>query len=371
MTPETARTEYQTGTAEVIAPTLQRLHFLHHPQTETNGVEDATSHIRPAFGPSVRLGERDLLLLCDLMTYGSLLAEHIQDLYFGGRSRRRMNQRLRQLADAGLVVRRPLPLGLSTGLPASDAPAGIPLVYRLGGAAALLVATRLGWDVAEVRRLTRQGTPTGLAHTLEVVRLRLHTERAVRERNEWQTQAEQAEANQDEGDMMALQYFPERLLRHSYELRAPGGRWRDEVFKPDALIRLSLPGGTGRNGPWRQWFVEIDLGHTSSAEWGIKADIAVRYRRLGLFQKRYEADGFQTLVLTTGVQRRKRLLQLLVRRLSPEDAVRFGVATFTDLTTVGLLAPIWHVPSWEGPVSLEAWPEWDGRPNPDSTGERP
>ena len=326
----------------------------------------------------VRLGERDLLLLCDLLTYGSMLAEHIQALYFDGRSRRRMNQRLRQLIDAGLIVRRPLPLGLSAGLPVPDASGGIPFVYRLGSAAASLVAVRLGWDVAEVRRLTRQGTPTALAHTLEVVRLRLQAQEAVHERNARQrlsihSKDTQSENTQSKGGITALEYLPERLLQHRYELRAPGGKWKAEIFKPDALIKFAQPDGAQRpdgaqkealcsahlslHCQWRHWFVEVDLGHTSSAEWETKSDIAVRYRRLGLFQKRYGAEGFQTLVLTTGERRRTHLLHLFARRLPLEDAAHFGVATFADVAAAGLLASIWHVPGQEEPVSLDNWPQ--------------
>ena len=283
-----------------------------------------------------------------------MIAPQIQALYFPGCSRRRMNQRLQQLGNTGFIVRRPMPLGLSAGLPLSSALSSVPFVYGLGGAAAPIVAAQLGWDVSDVRRVTRMGTPTAIAHTLESVRLRLQAEQAVREQkvNSRENKGVEAKSMEAGSGEVVLEYLPERLLGHRYGLRAPGGQWKNEHFKPDALIKLAWSGG-----PWRHWFVEIDLGHTASAEWEKKADVAVRYRTLGLFQRRYGADGYGTLVVTTGDRRRAHLQHLLARRFGPEDAAHFGVTTFSEVASRGLLAPIWHMPGCAAMVSLETWPE--------------
>ena len=289
----------------------------------------------------VALTQRDVSLLCDLLAYGAMLPRHIQTLFFPDCSRRRMNQRLRQLCDAGLVLRRPLPLGLGSALPHADAPFGIPLVYRLGGAGAHPVAASLGWDVADVRRLVRAGTPTAIAHTLEIVSLRVRAEQGVWEHNE-------RRKVEDAGTGVRLEFLPERLIRHGYQVRAPGGEWREEVFKPDALLRLRSAGG-----PWTFCFVEVDLGHTSAGEWRKKAEIAVRYRRSGLFLKRYGGERFVTLVCTTGERRAANLRRLLEQRLAPEDAACFGLAALADVAARGPLEDVWHVPGKSNPLSLE------------------
>jgi len=286
------------------------------------------------------LQERDVIILCDLLTYGAMLGEHIHALYFAGCSRRRMNQRLRQLQDAALVVRRPMPLGLSAGLPNATVSTGIPWVYGLGAAGAPLVAARLGWDLAEVRRLARLGTPTAAAHTLEIVSLRVRGEEAVQQRN----------LERGNQPATAFRFVPERLLRHVYEVRALGGAWRAEAFKPDALMQVSFNGISER-----YFFVEVDLGHTSSSEWKVKADIAVRYRRSGLFQTRYGAPGFQTLVCTTGERRLAHLRHRLTRHLGEADAAYFGLTTFADIAAKGLFAPICCVPNAAAPLRLEDW----------------
>ena len=305
----------------------------------------------PVSGPAPMVGERDLTLLCDLLTYGAMLPEHIHALYFAGRTRRRMNQRLQQLCAAGLVSRRPLPLGLSAALPHAAA-GGLPWVYGLGSAGAPLVAVRLEWELADVRRLVRLGTPTAAVHTLEIVRFRLAAEDAVRRCNDRGTDGK-----------VQMEFAPERLLRHAYQVRAPGGAWRDEVYKPDALLKIAFSGG-----PLRHYFLEIDLGHTGASEWEVKAAIALRYQKAGLFQKRYGADGFRTLVCTTGERRLAHLCQLLLRRLGAEDAARFSLTTFARIASVGLLAPIWYVPGADGPLNLEGWPpsagEDRGGPHP-------
>jgi len=283
--------------------------------------------------------ERDVDLLCDLLCYGAMLPVHLQALFFPECSRRRMNQRLRQLCNTGLVLRRPMPLGLGGALPRAAAPGCVPLVYRLGGAGAPLVAARLGWDVADVRRLVRAGTPTAIAHTLAVVSLRVRAERAVRERSE--TGA---------AGYGRLKFLPERLVRHGYQVRVPCGRWREEVYKPDALLRFE----TGENGG-TFFFAEVDLGHTSSCGWKKKAEIAVRYQRSGLFQRRYGTAGFFTLVCTTGGRRLANLQRLLEASLDPEDAAAFGLATLADIATRGPLDADWHVPNRMAALSLEAW----------------
>lgn len=203
--------------------------------------------------------ERDMDLLCDLLCYGAMLPVHLQSLFFPECSRRRMNQRLKQLCDAGLILRRPMPLGLGSALPYTDAPCGIPLVYRLGRAGAPSVAARLGWDVADVRRLVRAGTPTAIAHCLEIVTLRVHAERAVRERGE-----------AGRVPSLRLEFLPERLIRHGYQIRPQGGRWREEAYKPDALLQFGFDKGrefekgTGvEKGGMVFCFAEVDLGRST------------------------------------------------------------------------------------------------------------
>ena len=308
-----------------------------------------------ALQPTLVVGERDLALLCDLLTYGAMLGEHIHALYFDGRSRRRMNQRLQQLQHAGLVIRRPLPLGLSAALPLSGS---MPWVYGLGSAGAPMVAAHLQWDLADVRRFVRLGTPTAAAHTLEIVRLRLQAEDAAQQRNEhgeakkhgWKESIPEAERPVPKTEILKVEFLPERLLRHAYQVRAVGGTWRDEVYKPDALLKLAFAGG-----PWRYFFAEIDCGHTSAPEWGVKASIALRYSQAGLFQKRYGADDFRTVIVTPGRRRLAHLSQLLIRQTGPEDAARFALTTFSAIAEAGLLAPVWQVPGIEGPLSLEDW----------------
>ena len=293
--------------------------------------------------------ERDLVMLCDLFTHGAMLGEHLHALYFPGCTRRRMNQRLHQLQNAGLIVRRPLPLGLSTALPHAVVPS-TPWVYGLGSVGAPLVSAHLEWDLTEVRRVVRLGSPTAVVHTLEVVRFRIQAEEAVHQRNQRNSNAKEARILKAECEGTAMQFMPERLLRHSYQVRMSGGSWRDEVYKPDALLKVAFAGGL-----WQHHFVETDLGHTSASEWKVKAAIAVRYGRSGLFKKRYGAETFGTLICTTGERRLTHLSRLLAQQLEAEDAARFGLTTFAEVAAKGPLAAIWQVPGTKRPLGLEEW----------------
>ncbi len=293
--------------------------------------------------------ERDLVMLCDLLTYGAMLGEHLHMLYFPGCTRRRMNQRLQQLQNAGLVVRRPLPLGLSAALPYAVA-LGVPWVYGLGSVGAPLVAAHLEWDLAEVRRVVRLGTPTAVVHTLKIVRFRIQAEEAVQQQNLRKSDATEAEIQKAEVQRAEMKFMPERLLRHSYQVRMNGERWHNEVYKPDALLKVAFAGG-----PWQHYPLEIDLGHTSASEWKVKAAIAVRYGRSGLFERRYGAKKFRTLICTTGERRLAHLSKLLTRQLEAKDAARFGLTTFAEVATKGPLAAIWQVPGTKQPLCLEGW----------------
>lgn len=295
------------------------------------------------------LGERDLELLCDLFGHGAMLRSQIQRFYFP--SLRRCNRRLKQLFEAGCVARAPLPLGPQMALweghmphpepaqPGMAAGFGAQFVYRLGGGAAALVARRLGWEVAEVRRLLRPGTPTFLAHTLECVNFRLTLQAVCAAQG-----------------VRLVRFLPERLARHAYEVREtrhPDAPWRQEVFKPDAFFELltghSGIAGASKAGPKTScYFVEIDLGHTSSREFLTKLHIHRRYRETALFAQRYGAADFRTLVITTGRARQDHLRTLVEE--AGEDL--FWLTTFENVATEGPLSAIWHVPFRATPSGL-------------------
>lgn len=281
----------------------------------------------------VRLEERDIALLCDLYLYGAMLRGQIQALFFP--SLRGCNRRLKQLSDAGYITGLPLPLGPQSALHSSfqERGAGGQRVYRLTAAAAPLAAARLGCDTEVVRRALGAATPTFLAHTLEIVSFRLALSSAAASTR----------------GIRLVQFLSERQVRHSYEVRARGEGarpWRLEVFKPDALAKLSfapLPDPAF-------FFVEIDLGHTSAKEFAVKLRLHRRYEQSGLFTRRYGAPAFTTLVCTTGPLRRDHL-----RRIAEaEGASRCHLATFSDLAGLGPLAAVWHAPNRPGPVTLEA-----------------
>ena len=93
--------------------------------------------------------------------------------------------------------------------------------------------------------------------------------------------------------------------RHEWDIRVPGGAWRKEIFKPDGFVRLETPDG------YRDYFVEVDLGHTSSRQFLGKLMTHERYGQSGLFEQTYGVPAFRTLVVTTG-ERRLRNLRALV-----------------------------------------------------------
>lgn len=264
----------------------------------------------------LRLTPRDESLLTDLYRHGAMLRSQIQVLHFPGSGLRRLNRRLQVLASARLLVGAPLPLGpLSTLTPGNSAGSFGQWSYRLAGSGAAVVAAHLGIDAKEVRRHVRQGSPTALAHTLEIVQARVTL--TLRERA-------------SEGEFALLAYEPE--VCHAWRVRPEGSdvQGRLETFRPDAHVHFI------HEGAEMHVFIEIDLGHTSSEEWTKKREIASRFLSAGLYSRHYGDSPFLIWTLTTTKKRAENL-----RRGAEREGIGFyrfitliEFASLTDSTTV-------------------------------------
>jgi len=266
----------------------------------------------------LRLQERDEQLLCDLFLHRAMARGQIQRLYFGA-SVGICNARLRLLFDYQYLSRYYLP----------TAPFGAQAIYSIGKAAVPLVSARLAMDAAEVsKHYRRSKTPMFLEHTLAIVDL-------------WITFREATEAR---AEAAIETWLPELLCRHEYEIRSsPGGAWKKTVFKPDAFVRLMCP-----DASYRTFFIEVDLGHTSSQQFKAKLQSYQQYRESGLFQERYGGEQFQTLVVTTGERRLKHLRALV----EAEQDSLFWFSTFDLVEEAGMLGAIWQVPLASDPRAL-------------------
>ena len=264
------------------------------------------SRFTPKPVAGLRLEERDEQLLCDLYLHRFMARGQLETLYFT--STVRCNARLRQLFDYGFVKRYYLP----------SAPYGAQAIYSIGKNAVPLIAARLEVEINDVARQQRgTRTPTFIEHTLETVNVWL----ALRE------------ACAQSAEVKIERWLPEMLCRHEYQIRAKdGGRWQKEAFKPDAFVRLRA------NGQLHNFFIEVDLGHTSSRQFLGKLLTHQRYLDSGLFQQIYAGGEFRTLVITTGSKRLRNLAALAEQQRIP----LFWLTTFNDVHTSGILSPIWH-----------------------------
>jgi Replication-relaxation len=127
-------------------------------------------------------------------------------------------------------------------------------------------------------------------------------------------------------------YLGEQECRHEYDVRAGEG-WQREVFRPDGFFR-ALQSGTNTT---RSFFVEIDLGHTSHAEFTRKIAVHRRYRESGLFREVFGEDDFSTLVITTTSKREENLFDLL-----KEQQADFVVLSTLQAVESGVLNPVWR-----------------------------
>jgi hypothetical protein len=293
--------------------------------------------------PATSLTARDLALFYDLYRFGALLRGQIQEIHFPACSLRRCNRRLERLRTRGLLAGSPLPLGPLAAPTAATRPGvgGSQWVYRLANTreVAALLARHLGalapgmeTEPAEIARRLRRGSPTALAHALEIANVYVTLLRLSRR----------------PGSALRLARFAaEAEAVHAYRYRtntAGNAAPRAEVFRPDAYacIEAGGPWGAGAAPPSaaHHLMFEVDLGHTSSGEWQRKAAVSLNYLRLGLFERRYGAPSFLGLVLTTSGRRAGHLRR--IAEAAGASHLRFS--TLDAFAAAGPLAPIWHAP---------------------------
>jgi len=130
-------------------------------------------------------------------------------------------------------------------------------------------------------------------------------------------------------------WHPELICRHDYETRSRATQpWSRRVFKPDGYFRLNRVRGEKAD---RHFFVEIDMGHMSQNRWLEKLDTYQLYAENRMFSKRYAADCFQTLVVTSNVRRCKNLRSLIEDRRGE----CYLLTTFEALRDAGAFSRIW------------------------------
>ncbi len=267
------------------------------------------SRFQPQIQGGMRLEERDLKLLTDLFLHRLMSRSQIERLYFTSASR--CNVRLRQMFDHHLVARYYLPL----------APYGAQCIYSLGKAGILPVSRRLEWEIDEVeRQASRHKTPQFLEHTLAINEARLAFRDALSASPTWKLE----------------RWIPEIQCRHEYDIRSSGDKWQREVFKPDGFVRLQNR-ATCQN---TCFFLEVDMGHTSSSKFAGKLESHTRYLESGLFREVFGEDGFRTLVITTGPRRLKNLRDIV----EGQGSRLFLFSTFDEVQTQGIVGPVWHFP---------------------------
>ncbi len=275
------------------------------------------SRFKPRAEAGMRLEERDEQLLCDLLLHRAMSRGQVQTLYFT--SLVRCNARMRQLFDHRFVTRYYSPI----------APFGAQAIYMIGKAALPLVARRLEMDLPEAARMARCGhTPTFIEHTLATVDIYIAFRQALEERNGVEME----------------RWLPEVQCRHEWEIRpSAGGKWRTETFKPDGFVRMARKGGEYFN-----FFIETDLGHTSSKQFLGKLMTHQRYLESGLFREVYGSETFKTLVITTGERRLRNLMELV----SAQNSALFWFSTLKTVRGSEILNAVWNAPLLDVPVAL-------------------
>lgn len=268
----------------------------------------------------LRLNDRDLELLAFLYDNHLASRSQLQQLFYG--SKAYCNFRLRALFDHGIVLRHFPSITLSGNW-------GEEAIYTLGPAAVPFLARHLEEDSETLSvHVRRHRSPSLVSHSLHVVDIYLAFRRTL-------------EGNQH---CSLERWLGETSTHHDYQRRA-GECWESEVFKPDGFLRLKNGAAPVHHVPF---FIECDLGNTSSRAWQTKVATHRKYLESGLFDSTYGGAKFETLVVTTGEKRLEHLAQATREiggdffrfttwpqlRENPLGAVWFGVS---DLESQPLL----------------------------------
>lgn len=289
--------------------------------------------------PAVRLTERDLAIIDAVYNYRALTTDQIQELLFplgatGSVHGRRVHcqHRLKLLYHNGYLGRDERPTRLSEGR--------MPLVYFLDrlGAQALAAYRKLAVEELDwrVRDNTAGASHLFLDHLLHTNDIRIALTRAG-EAEGWDV----------------VRWIDDRSLRRR-EMKEyvvlPEGNERVAIV-PDGFFSLAQGSGIFHH------FVEADLrtvvGFSSKSgrrDWARKVRAYLAYHQSGQYTKRYGAQIFRVLTVTTG---RERLENLKHITEGASGKSMFWFTTYDALAAQPLLtSPIWAVAGREQLASL-------------------
>lgn len=265
--------------------------------------------------PRLALTDRDRELLNLLDRHLLLTREQLQWL-LDWPCVTRINRRLRQLFDSGLVERRFMPVQSGSA----------PAIYYLGREAIRhLASTNKGDSDTLLRRRRRiQRMPDStLAHDL------------------------------------GISDFAASFIRHC--LKMPGGEWTSWLNEyaflnacRAAKVPLAVmprPDGYGRyaiNRLLYHFCLELDTGSESLRRLRRKLELYQMAQSSGYFRKLFKLSRLTVLIVTTSSGR----AASLAARLPPSPSLRVLIGTLTEVTQNPLFGAVWNMPGQQTSTSL-------------------
>jgi protein involved in plasmid replication-relaxation len=274
-----------------------------------------------------------LRVLEALNRYERLTAEQLRRLHFGAGSLTYVQTKLKELADAGYVLR--VPVGRPT-------PHGSgPLVYSLDRRGRAFLAS-LGRDIpARLRQSEeRERSSPHLRHSLAVVDVLILCDLLC-----WR----------DDRFVLARLMGERELKRRAVPVVMPGGRRRSVAVDAWADLRIRYPDG----GMEQVCFAyEVDLGTEWQAAWREKVRALLAFED-GPYTAAFGALALSIVVVAPDDRRRDQLhdwtKQELTAQAATERADLFCFGTMPDDRadwTSFFFAPRWRVPGQDDPVPL-------------------
>lgn len=288
--------------------------------------------------PSFRLTKRDIAIITACYEYRALTTPQIQQLIFqqqGKSTQVKCQQRLKLLFHHGYLHRDEQPTKLTEGRR--------PLIYFLDHKGAQLLAESLSVQVSDLDWNARDNT-AGAGHLFIDHLLKTNDVRIAI-----------TIAAQEHGASIERWIDDKALRRRNTKAYVTlRGKKSDEqrvALVPDGYFHFK------QQQHHSHYFIETDMctvvGLSSKSgrrDWAKKIRSYLAYLESGQFQKRYKAQAFRMLTVTTGASRLANL-----KKVTEEAGgkSRFWFTTFEQLSSEAAFAqPIWQIAGREGGYSL-------------------
>jgi hypothetical protein len=263
--------------------------------------------------PRIQITERDVKFLRSLLTYRFLTIEQYYWL-FPDASKQKLQTRLKLMFHHKFLNRALLPVSKSANK----------MIYSLTEKGAQLIAEMdgIGRDEVPWSRHLNKVTPTHINHLLTINKVLIAYRAALAE----------AEAKGEVESFKVIRAESKRN-RLAVTMRDADGRRRQASVVPDAILPIIFK---GRN--YGLFFIEVDRATMTTKRWQDKVAVYREYARSPDLKKKWQANWFILLTVTTSARRIDSLASATIQAGGKRG---YWFATFEQVAPDTAMGKLW------------------------------